>query len=86
MSLPISSIRLNSTVPALTRLSEVGDYDSDGIPDLMVKFDRSAVQGVVEASESVEITVTGEVEGMQFEGTDSTRVIDPRPAFKGICG
>ena len=79
----ISSIGLNSIVPALIMPSDVGDHDHDGIPDLMVKFDRSAVQGVVETGGTLEITVTGEIEGMQFEGIDTIRVIDLGPPLRG---
>jgi len=72
----IASVSLNSIVPALSKATKVGDYDRDGIPDLMFKFDRAAVQATVEVGELVEITVTGEIEGMQFEGTTIIRVID----------
>ncbi len=34
------SVMLNGVVPA--EKSGIGDHDSDGIPDLMVKFDRGA--------------------------------------------
>jgi hypothetical protein len=43
----------------------------------MVKFDRSAVQGILGAGSEVEITVTGELEDdTKFEGSDTIRVID----------
>jgi parallel beta-helix repeat protein len=71
----VSSIRLNGTVPALAKPTQVGDYDKDGMPDLMVKFDRAAVGGILTAGEQVEITVTGEVAGIGFEGSDTIRVI-----------
>jgi len=71
----ISSIRLNSIVAALPKPTRVGDYDKDGVPDLMVKFDAAAVKGVVGVGDSVEITVNGEVGGMEFRGTDIIRVI-----------
>ena len=70
----ISSIRLNGTVPALTKPTEVGDYDSDGIPDLMVKFDKAAMQDTLTVGEEVEVTITGEVAGIVFEGSDTIRV------------
>lgn len=71
----ISSIRLNGTVPALAKPTQVGDYDRDGIPDLMVKFGRAAIGGILTAGEQVEITITGEVAGIGFEGSDTIRVI-----------
>ena len=73
----ISSISLNATVPALTKPTKVGDYDRDGIPDLMVKFDRATVQALLTSGSQVEITITGEVAGIVFEGSDTIRVIDP---------
>ena len=72
----ISSITLNEEVPALTKPTEVGDYDSDSVPDLMVKFDRSAVQNIISVGGQVEITITGQVAGTAFEGSDIIRVID----------
>jgi hypothetical protein len=72
----ISSIKLNGTVPALDWPTEIGDYDGNGIPDLMVKFDRAAVQSVLTVGEQVQITITGEVGGIAFEGQDTIRVID----------
>jgi hypothetical protein len=72
----ISSIRLNGTIAALPQPTEIGDYDGDGIPDLMVKFDRATVESVLAVGEQVQITVTGEVGGIAFEGTDIIRVID----------
>ena len=53
----------------------VGDYDNDGIPDLMVKFNRQAVQGILEPGDNVEITVTGElIDEIPFEGKDYIKV------------
>ena len=50
---------------------------NDSIPDLMVKFDRSAAQQILLPEDEVEITVTGEQnDGTPFEGSDSIRVID----------
>jgi len=72
----ISSIRLNDTVPDLTKPTAIGDYDGDSIADLTVKFTRTAVQAVVEVGRSVEMTLTGQIKGVQFEGTDTIRVID----------
>jgi hypothetical protein len=54
----------------------IGDYDNDGIPDLMVKFNRSAVQALLSVGK-VEVTVTGEVNEIPFEGWDNIRVINP---------
>jgi hypothetical protein len=53
----------------------IGDHDDDGIPDLMVKFDRSAVQELVSVGD-VELTVIGKWGLVPFRGSDTIRVID----------
>ena len=73
----VSTMMLNETVSAELHPTEVGDYDSDGIPDLMVKFDRQAVIDILPIGDAVSITVTGRLtDGTQFEGSDTVRVID----------
>ncbi|RCV65879.1 component of the Tol biopolymer transport system [Methanophagales archaeon] len=73
----ISTILLEDTISAEANPTEIGDYDDDGIADLMVKFDRSAVQEILEVGEEVQIEVTGELtDGTLFEGTDTIWVID----------
>lgn len=63
--------------------TEIGDYDSDGIPDLMVKFDRLALVTYIDTYDfddadgrfyDLPITITGMVAGTPFEGTDTIRV------------
>ena len=73
----VSTIKLNDQIPAESHPTGIGDNDNDGIPDLMVKFDRAAVQQMLQTGNEVEITVTGELtDGTLFEGTDTIRVID----------
>lgn len=73
----VSTIMLNEEVPAELQPTEIGDYDGDEIADLMVRFDRSAVQSILEAGDEVEITVTGELtDATPFQGSDTIRVID----------
>jgi hypothetical protein len=82
-NIDVSSVKLNGVVPADPRPTGIGDYDSDGIADLMVKFDRSAVQGVVAVPRRhVEMTVTGSVGALEFRGTDYIDVINP-PVLPG---
>ena len=73
----------NDTVPAVTDpkydfvtdpSEYITDNDGDGILERMVKFDRSAVQAILSVGDEVEITVTGEVGGTPFEGSDTIRV------------
>lgn len=75
----LASVMLNSQVQAEAKPIEIGDYDSDGIPDLMVKFNRKAVQTILEVGEEVEITISGKLtDGRPFEGKDKIKVILPR--------
>jgi hypothetical protein len=59
----------------LAKPTAIGDYDKDGISDLMVKFDRGAVQKILSVGDQVEVTISGKVAGIAFEGTDTIRVI-----------
>jgi hypothetical protein len=72
------------TVWAESHPTEVGDYDNDGIPDRMVKFDRAAVIALVAdvtAPSTVTFTVSGIVDppGRTFAGSDTVRLVDPEP-------
>lgn len=56
--------------------ANVMDYDSDGIFERMVKFDRAAVQALVKAPEAT-VTITGRLAGgTPFEGTAVIKVLD----------
>ncbi|MFH1725126.1 MAG: carboxypeptidase-like regulatory domain-containing protein, partial [Elusimicrobiota bacterium] len=49
--------------------------EQDGV--LMVKFERAALADLLQAGDSVELTVTGDItDGPAFEGSDTIRVID----------
>lgn len=78
----IGDTKLENPIYAEKHPTEIGDYDDDGIPDLMVKFDRAAVINAilnlgVSSGAEVELTVTGELyDGTLFEGTDTIKVID----------
>jgi len=79
----ISSILLNGTIPVDPNApTAVGDYDGDGVADLMVKFDRTAVcefilsKGITFGN--VTLTVSGRLyNGTEFEGCDTIRVRMP---------
>jgi len=74
----ISTIRLNGTISPESKPIVIGDYDSDGKADLMMKFNRYAVancilQSVVSTEKfaNVAFTITGRLkDGTLFEGTD----------------
>ena len=71
----IASIRLNGTVPVDPAApTALGDQNGNGIPDLMVKFNRLAVELTVPEGDQVEVTVTGVADGHPFLGTDHIRV------------
>lgn len=72
----VETILLDGTIPAGIHPTEIGDYDEDDIPDLMVKFDRAPVikyiLGLGFTDGEVILTVTGELlDGTLFEGTDT---------------
>lgn len=72
----VSSIFLNDSVPAEEKPNSIGDYDDDGIIDLMVKFNRDSVISLLEMGDEVEITISGELnDGRQFEGKNTIKVI-----------
>jgi hypothetical protein len=83
----IGTLLLNETIPAERWPYAVGDYDEDGIPDLMVKFNRSRVQEYIEGLNLspggggifgywVTLTVTGSFkDGTTFECSDTIRVL-----------
>jgi len=73
----VSSIKMNNLVPAAMKPTEIGDYDGDGIADLMVKFDRSAVEGLLISGEK-RLWITSQVIGtvLGCGGWDSLTVMD----------
>lgn len=78
-SIDVASVMLNETITAETKPTEIGDDDKDGIPDLMVKFDRAAVQnGLLESDGEATIEISGYLQAEDgekiFRGRDSIRV------------
>ncbi len=84
-----STILLNNTILAENHPITVGDHDEDGVPDLMVKFDRAEVEsfiwdsirgaGLCEDKHTlVALTVSGELtvtNRTAFQGIDIIRVL-----------
>jgi len=70
---PIASAELHPT--------EIGDYDDDGIADLMIKFDRASVVSYLidkgyGNDDKATLTVSGEfTDGVRFSGVDTIVVI-----------
>jgi hypothetical protein len=78
----VSTIRLNETIPAELEPTAIGDYDNDTIPDLMVKFNRTAVSEFIFSKGikygNVTLTITGWLnDGTIFEGSDVIKVRMP---------
>jgi len=87
----VSTTMLNDTIPVELKPTAIGDYDSDGIPDLMVKFNRQPVINYIlsnidldklyeERFMTVTLTITGYLnDGTPFQGSTAIRIIMPMP-------
>ncbi|MDH5443870.1 MAG: hypothetical protein OEX16_06210, partial [Hadesarchaea archaeon] len=82
VSIDLSTITLDSAAPAEPHPTEICDHDNDGIPDLIIKFDRSAVQSLVSVGE-IELVITGKWHAVLFKGSDAIRVIEPGKEQRG---
>ena len=60
-------------ISAETKPYGIGDYDLDGIPDLMLKFNRQILQSHMFMG-SEELTVSGTADGNDFQGSDMVSV------------
>jgi len=60
---------------AVPGCSRVGDHDRDGVPDLMLKFDRSRLLEALGPGES-QVALTGSVSGVFFQQDFTVRVMD----------
>lgn len=71
------SIRLNGTVQALSKPTAIGDYDGDGIKDIMVKSNRKDIIELFQDLPAGKYTVevTGTTPQVIFKVTDEIRVI-----------
>lgn len=77
LNIDTSTVLLNDTVQAEKKPVEIADNNGNGIPDLMVKFNRNAVRELLEGESGyVELKLTGKVESTPFEGSDTIRVIN----------
>jgi parallel beta-helix repeat protein len=95
----VSSILLNNTIPvAPSAPVTVADYDSDGIPDLMVKFDRAKVVSYILSNVDViklikqrfmtiTLTIAGKLnDGTPFQGSTTITILlwIPPGLLKGL--
>lgn len=73
----VSTMLLQNSIPAELSPTCIGDHDGDGVPDLMVKFDRASLQSLVSVGDSVEISLSGSLtNGLCFSAVDTIKVID----------
>lgn len=87
----VSTILLNDCMGVEPSPFTYGDYDGDGIADLMVKFDRAQVMQYILDHTSIEgmfstaaLTITGKLnDGTLFEGSDTIRIVLPNPQGLG---
>ncbi|MDH5451649.1 MAG: hypothetical protein OEX77_12290 [Candidatus Bathyarchaeota archaeon] len=86
----VTTVFLDGTIPADSELWKIGDYDRDGVSDMMVKFDRLAVIDYIWAKlyrmridpssfpkegVIVKLIITGSLDTETIEGSDTIRVI-----------
>ena len=83
-SIDVATVRLGGTAIPVSKPNEIGDANQNGIPDLMLKFERSAFPGLQAGHH--ELVLSGYLTtGESFEGTGVIEVIsrgqlDLRPA------
>jgi len=87
----VSSLMLNETILAEPEPVAIGDYDNDGVPDLIVKFDRAELISYILAnvnmtelaekrSMTITLAATGNLnDGTPFQGSKTIRIILPKP-------
>jgi parallel beta-helix repeat protein len=78
----VSTVMLNVTVPAELSPTAIDDHDDDSVPDLMVKFNMTAVSEFMLSKGikygNVTLTITGKLnDGTVFDGSDIIRVRMP---------
>lgn len=49
---------------------------NDGIPDLMVKFDRQEVIAIADANNMVKVEISGNIADKVFKGSDEVRIME----------
>jgi hypothetical protein len=79
----VSTVKLivnGDNISAKLTPTSIGDYDKDGVPDRMVKFDREAIIAALAGKTGdINMTVTGQLNGgRQFTGTGTIEVISPK--------
>jgi hypothetical protein len=71
-----STILLNGSIAPIDKSAEIADHDADGIPELILRFNRPDIAALPLGAN--EVAVTGAfVGGTAFEATATIRIIDP---------
>jgi len=74
----IETVSIGGVIFANPSPISYSDENGDGIMELVVKFDRAALEAILIEGDSVPVTVTGEVRDTTwFTGTDYIRAIHP---------
>src|SRR5690606_3690282 len=78
----VETVMFNGVVPADPAVYSLGeDFNENGILDMMFKFSRSEIEGILAEGEHVEVVITGEIRDVTyFAARDTIRVIRPRVA------
>ena len=73
----VGSLMLEGEICAMSHPTELGDYDADSTPDLMVKFSREELVAYLDFNQlvpgQVELTLTGDVADASLVGSDTIR-------------
>ena len=64
------SVQFNYEIYAEEKPTQIGDFNNNGLLELMVKFDRSSVISLLMLEELNEVSFSGKLsDGIEFEGT-----------------
>jgi parallel beta-helix repeat protein len=74
----LASVRVNGVAVAPAAEASVGDHDRDALPDLQLRFERTAFERVLTESEEQSVTITGRIGNRNFSGSDAIRRLRPR--------
>jgi len=90
MSIKIDTVTLNGTIKAendpkydFVSNPVPADEDGDGLAEFVVKFDRSAVEAILEPGDSVTLSIRGEFSQGIFQGYDTVKVIQNKGSDGG---
>ncbi|HYQ96439.1 MAG TPA: T9SS type A sorting domain-containing protein [Candidatus Eisenbacteria bacterium] len=76
----VPSLRLAGSVSPAPKSARVVDHDANGIPDLMVRFSRAALDPLLKVGVN-RLEVTGSLlTGERFSGGGAVRAMSPRPS------